>query len=439
MKRDLFRTLPGPENTLKREFPNGVTVLIQENPGSSTAAICGSLFAGSCLEDPDKYGLSAFVSAALTGGTRSRSFTQITEYLEGMGASLSFSSAPHRIRFEGDCLSEDLTGLLELLKEILAEPAFPEDHVEYVRQQALEGSGLHPEDNGSFGEKMIRNILYREDHPYGRLETDMEESIRAVTRDDLAGFHGRFFGPKKLILALAGGFRAREVMGCCERIFGSWEKDQETPDENTLFPQIERIGAPIRMHIDMPEKTELSMVMGTLAPAANDPDALSFVLGNGIFGQFGMMGRLGRAVRFERGLAYNVYSSVSMEKNGGWWWAEAGVDPADYREAGEVIRSELRRFTSEPVTLKELEDARARFIGNELLVFRNNKGKAAELHRLAVYGRDLNYYQRLPEMAAAVTPETILETAQRWMDSGETAFVTIGLGGDQIRSWFPGV
>ena len=72
MKRDLFKTLPGPENTLKREFPNGVTVLIQENPGSSTAAICGSLFAGSCLEDPDKYGLSAFVSAALTGGTRSR-------------------------------------------------------------------------------------------------------------------------------------------------------------------------------------------------------------------------------------------------------------------------------------------------------------------------------------------------------------------------------
>ena len=64
MRNDLIKTLPGPENTLKREFPNGVTVLIQENPGSSTAAICGSLFAGSCLEDSDQYGLSAFVSAA---------------------------------------------------------------------------------------------------------------------------------------------------------------------------------------------------------------------------------------------------------------------------------------------------------------------------------------------------------------------------------------
>ena len=439
MRNDLIKTLPGPENTLKREFSNGVTVLIQENPGSSTAAICGSLFAGSCLEDPDQYGLSAFVSAALIGGTRSRSFAQITEYLEGMGASLAFSSDAHRIRFEGNCLSEDLTGLLELLKDLLAEPAFPEYYVEYVRQQAMEGSGLHPEDNGSFGEKMIRNILYREDHPYGRLETDMEDSIRAVTRDDLAGFHGRFFGPKKLILALAGGFRAREVMGCCERIFGSWEKDQETPDENTLFLQIERIGAPIRMHIDMPEKTELSMVMGTLAPAANDPDALAFVLGNGILGEFGMMGRLGRAVRFERGLAYDVYSSVKLEKKGGWWWAEAGVDPNDYREAGKVIHNELVRFTSEPVTLKELEDARSRYIGNVLLGFRNNKGKAASLHGLAKYGRDLDYYQRLPEMAGAVTPEIVLETAQRWMNSGDKVIVTIGPGGDQIRDWCPGV
>ena len=111
MNTDLTKNLLTPENILRKQFPNGVTVLLHENPWSKTAAICGSLFAGCCLESPEKIGLSAFTAAALPSGTPFRSGTQISEYLESIGGAIDFCSGPHTINFKGKCLSEDLPEL----------------------------------------------------------------------------------------------------------------------------------------------------------------------------------------------------------------------------------------------------------------------------------------------------------------------------------------
>ena len=124
--------------------------------------------AGSCMDPSDKIGLSTFVSAALTTGTYSRDFMQISEYLESTGTSLSFKSGPHAINFTGNCLCEDLGNLLSLIKEILDEPSFPEQYIEVLRQRALEDYDLDPENLEGPAQKTFREILWIEDqHPYG--------------------------------------------------------------------------------------------------------------------------------------------------------------------------------------------------------------------------------------------------------------------------------
>ena len=102
MSYDMTRSLPGPDNILRKEFPNGITVLIHENPYSSTAALAGSLRVGTCLETPGKIGLTSFINAALTAGTRTRDFDQINEFLETTGSSISFNTNPHRMKFNGN-------------------------------------------------------------------------------------------------------------------------------------------------------------------------------------------------------------------------------------------------------------------------------------------------------------------------------------------------
>lgn len=274
----MVRGLPGPENILRKRFSNGLTVLIHEDPRSSTAAVCGSLPAGYGLDELEKPGVSAFISSALMAGTRSRTFEQISDFLESIGAVLSFTTDPDAICFKANCLCEDLPDLLALLKEILDEPAFPEDYLEVLRLRALSGYD-EDEDDGAF--MAFKGILWGYEHPYGRLKDGTDREIRAITRDDLVNFHKRFFGPKDLIISLSGGFRGQEIMDRCEELFGSWEKTQEEVDEDELFPEFFKDDgcACIRMHMDVPHRKEVSLVMGTCGPAGNDPDLLPFILG----------------------------------------------------------------------------------------------------------------------------------------------------------------
>ncbi len=426
LNTDMIKTLPGPDTILRKQFSNGVTVLIHENPWSSTAAIHGSLFAGSCLEPEDKTGLVPFLSAAITAGSRSGNFGNIGDHLESMGAALSFSSDPHAVTFKGNCLSEDLPDLLRLLKELLDEPVFPDNYLEVLRQRALGGYDLDMDESESPARILLREILWGEDHPYGRHEFGSYDIIQNITRNDLVDFHRRFFGPKKMILAIAGGFRSREIMDRCEEIFGCWDKAQENADEDALFPQVERWEECVRSHVGVRGIGYISLVIGTQGLAFNDPDILSARIGNAILGEFGLGGRVGSAVRVERGLAYSVFSSVEAWKKGGCWSVAADIDPAYLSTAGDLIYDELKRFTAEPVTRQELEDAKNWYIGSLPRNFVNNAKKASALHHLAFHHKDLDYYLRLPALAAALTPDSILETARRWIDPKALIICTTG-------------
>ncbi len=425
----MIKLLPGPENILQKQFPNGVTVLIHENPWSRTAAINGSLFGGACLEPEEKIGLASFVTASLTAGIRTGDFGLIDEYLERTGSVLTFRSDPDSIRFNGNCLCEDLPGLLSVLKKALDEPVFPEDYLEILKQQAVLRNGrlVSCPDTAEIAYNWFSTILWGEEHPYGRPKFGDEETTPGITRDDLLDFHRRFFGPKKMILSISGNLRGQEVMARCEEIFGNWTKAQEVMDEKALFPSGERWEDEcIRFHTDVIAASDISLVIGTFGPAVNDPDFLSAKLGNCILGEFGSMGRVGQVVREEHGLAYTVFSTLDSRKYGGYWSVDAEMDPKNLAEAGDLIIDELRRFTSEPVTTEELEDAKEWYISSLPLDFRTNREKALLIHSLAFYHRGLDYYHRLPEYISTVTPETILETARKWINLKELIISTAG-------------
>ena len=426
MNSELIMTLPGPESILRKQFPNGVTVLVHENPWSSTAAVFGTLFAGSCLDIPEKRGTASFVSASLLSGTRSLDGSRISEYLESTGAELSFGCGPDTCQFRGNCLSEDLPRLLRLLKEILAEPSFPEPAFRSLKQQALAGYETDPDGPEDPLVIRFRQALWLDEHPYGHMDPDPEEDISGITRDDLYDFHSRFFGPKGLIIALSGGFRGQEIMDLCEEIFGSWEKTQEMPDVSGLFPPAVHHPLPVLSHRRIEGRKESSLLIGTFGPAAGDPDILSARIGNEILGGDSMLGRIGNSVRIGNGLAYSAFSSLESRKNGGSWRVQAGVDPANLNKACKLICAELRRFTEELPSQREVEEARAWYLGNLILAFRKNAGMASALHGLEYFQREPDFYRRLPERLSAVTPEKTLETARKWIDPGAMVIITTG-------------
>jgi len=416
-------SLPGPDDITRRVLPNGIVVLVRPNPGSLSVVISGYLYAGAIFEPDDKLGLAGFTALSLMRGTTKRDFMHIYEALESNGASFGIDGGTHTIGFYGNALAEDLDLLTETLAETLRQPIFPMDQVERLRDQLLTGLAIRAQDTTEVASLTFDEIVYS-GHPYSRPEDGYPETIRSITRDDLVSFHAKHFGPQGMVISIVGGVDPVRALDSVIRFLGDWENpDQPVPPN---LPPLAPLMAMITRQVNIPGKSEADIIMGVAGPSRRSPGYLAASLGNNILGQFGMMGRIGESVRERSGLAYHASSSLSGGIGPGPWLFIAGVNPNNLEKAIALIRQEIARFVTEPVTSEELADSQANYIGRLPLSLESNGGVAGALLNLERYDLGLDYYLRYPDLINAVSPAEILETARQYLHPDRLAVATAG-------------
>ena len=372
---------------------------------------------------PESLAWPTLLHLCLMRGTRKRSFQEIYDAIESAGASLGFGASVHNVNFGGRSLVEDLPLLLDLLAETLCQPTFPVDQVERLRSQLLTSLAIRNQDTGDLADMAFDEILFP-GHPYGVPEDGHPETIQAILIDDLRHFHEYYYRPTHMVIVVVGAVEPQQAIDAVQSALGSWENPGPLPQTspNAISPLAETV----RRHIALPGKYQTDLILGTQGPKRISPDFMAVSLGNSILGQFGMMGRIGEAVREKAGLAYQASTGLSASIDGGSWEVSAGVNPINLQRAIDLIRSELDRFTCELVTHEELEDSQANYIGRLPLSLESNAGVANALLNVERFQLGLDYYQRYPGMVQSVTPEMILEAAQRYWHLDRLAIVSSG-------------
>jgi len=418
-----LHSLPGPDDIVRKELPNGIVVLTRLNLSSLSVVVTGYLSAGAIFEADDKLGLAGFTALALMRGTAQHSFQQIYDRLESNGASLGLDGGTHSISFYGHALVEDLDLLVGTLAESIRQPVFPTDQVERLRDQLLSGLAIRAQDTSEMASLAFDKLVYA-GHPYSRPEDGYPETIRAIDREDMAVFHQRHFGPKGMVISIVGGVEADRAMDVVTRFLGDWENPNQ-PDQPDL-PPVKQLSDLITRQVEIPGKSEADIIMGTVGPPRRSPDFLTASLGNNILGQFGMYGRIGESVRERSGLAYHASSSLSGGIGPGPWLFIAGVAPKNLEKVIELMRQEIAHFISEQVTNDELADSQANYIGRLPLSLESNGGVASALLNLERFSLGLDYYLRYPHLVHAITPQSILEVAQKYLHPDRLAIATAG-------------
>ncbi len=418
-----WKTLPGPENITRVVLPNGITVLVRSNFNSPSVFLGGYLASGSMYDPPGMLGLAYFTALCLMRGTQRRSFQQIYETIESAGASLGFGASVHNVNFGGRALAEDLPLLLNLLAEALGQPAFPAEQVERQRSQLLTALAIRSQDTSDLADMAFDEILFS-GHPYGSPEDGYPETIQAIQIENLQGFHRCYYRPDTMVIVIVGAVEPHQAIDQVQSALGGWTnpEPQPTAGQKNISPLRETV----RKHITVPGKYQTDLLVGTQGPKRMSEDYMAVSLGNSILGQFGMMGRIGDVVREKAGLAYHASTSLSASIDGGSWEVSAGVNPANLQRAIDLIQSEILRFTREPVTLEELQDSQANFIGRMPLSLESNAGVTNSLLNVERFQLGLDYYQRYPGLVQTVTPESILECARRYWHLDQLAIVSAG-------------
>jgi zinc protease len=416
-------SIPGPENITRRELPNGVVALVRENHASPAVVVRGYLHVGACDERPEQAGLAAFTADALTRGTASRTFEQIYETLESVGASVGASGGTHTTGFGTKSLAEDLPLALDVLADVLRHPTFPPGEVEKLRGEILTDLEERAHDTRSMADLTFCELAYPKEHPYSRSVSGYVETVGEIGRDDLAAFYAEGYGPRGMTVAVVGAVETADALAQIEAAFGDW---QAPTYERDPLPHAPRIAEVRERFVPIPGKTQSDIELGYPGPARTAPGFLEAMVCNSILGVFGLMGRLGEKVREEQGLAYYSYSRVDGGAGPGPWSVIAGVNPANVEQAVASIRAEVRRICEEPVGGGELADNKAFITGSLPLRLETNEGVARTILDMERYGLGLDYLQRYDALIHAITVEQVQAVAQRWLDPDAYALAIAG-------------
>jgi zinc protease len=418
-----MNSIPGPDDVTRVELPNGLVVLARANSHSSSVVIGGYFRAGSLLDEDRKLGLSDFTASALMRGVKGSSFQQIYEDLEAVGAGLGFTGGTHVTGFSGRALVEDLDLLLGILSDTLRYPSFPRLEVRKLRAQILTGLALRDQNTRDRAALAFDGMVYQ-DHPYSRPDEGYPKTVLNIRLKDLKLFHKSHYGPRGMAVVVVGGIDPNEAVDKVQAVLGDWRN----PDQPALpeLPMLKKLDERKTQRVEVPGKSQSDIIIGAAGPPRSEPDFLAAAIGNNIFGQFGLMGRLGETVREKAGLAYYVSSSVNGGLGPGSWLVSAGVNPKNEEKAIELILKEIHRFSTEMVEEEELSDSQAHFIGSMPLSLEANVGVAVNLLHVEKHGLGLDYFQRYPDLVRAITREDVLRAAARYLDVERLAVAIAG-------------
>lgn len=417
-------SLPNPRDIVRHELDNGAVILVRENHSSPSVSFDGLVRAGAIDTSPHKAGLASYTAAALLRGAGKRTFAQTSEEIESVGASLTFSAGQHSTEFGGRCLGEDLALILDIAWDALRAPSFPAEQLARLRGQIITGLDIRSHDTGYLAGLNFASLLYQPEHPYSRPSSGTVETVGAITREDVVGFHRQRYGPRGMILSIVGDVRAETLIPRLESRLGDWSSDSQAVQSH--LPLVRSLTSTQETYVAVPGKSQADLILGVVGPPRSAPDFMQARLANTMLGVFGLMGRLGTRLRGGQGLAYYVLSELRGGLGPGPWLVGAGVDPGNVSRAVSSILEEIRRLQFEPIPTDELEDNKSFMLGSLPILLETNEGVSSVILDMELFGLGLDYLERYPELIHQIGADQIQAAARRYLSADVYALAVAG-------------
>ena len=209
---------------------------------------------------------------------------------------------------------------------------------------------------------------------------------------------------------------------CSTEYFKDWAKKgiAEKP-----LPAIKPVVGPKVIKIDK-DLTQANIVLGHLGIKRENPDFYAVSVMNYILGGGGFASRMMDNIRDNKGLSYDVHSFFLANKYGGSFQAGLQTKNRTAHIAVAEILKEMERMRSEPVTDKELSDAKSYLTGSFPLRIDSNSKIASFLVAVEFYGLGLDYVDRYKELIESVTRDDVLRVAKKYLHTKDYVLVLVG-------------
>jgi predicted Zn-dependent peptidase len=376
---------------------------------------------GAIWEPADGRGVADLTGRMLRrGGTSQWTADEVDEELDFLAAKLSTAIGDEQGNVTLNVLSENLTAALAIFADIVRNPAFDESKIDVQKNLINEQIRRQNDNPIQVAVREYGYLLWGEDHP--RARTPTEESVDALTRQDLVDFHAKFFTPSNVLLGVAGNVSKKDVQKLLEASLGNWKgAEVEFPEVPAAPPVLAQVAFAAK---DVPQSTVL---IGQLGPLETDPlraagEVMMSILGSGGFNSY-----ITDRVRNDEGLAYAAGGFLNFgQMDRGLIVTYALSKTETTCQAADLILEQIRRIQEESITEEDLVRARDGILNSEAFNYDSSEEIVANLMNLVYFGLPTDHDERVIEKVGRVTKEDVRDAADALIDRGALTLLAVG-------------
>lgn len=411
--------LPRPQEA---RLPNGVHLMVLEDhklPRVSFQIIVPG--AGGYFDPAEKIGLASYTAQMMREGTKSRSSQQIAQELETIAATLTLGAgiSAANASVAGSALTENLPRVLDISADVLLNPTFPAEEWDRLRTRAKAGLQQQRTNPSFLAGELMNRVLYGA-HPAGRLAAT-PQTLDAITRDAMVEFHRARYVPDHAAIAFAGDITLADARKIVESKLGGWTRNGAAKPS---LAEPNPAGAPKVYLVGRPASVQTTLMLATQSMTRKDPDYEELTVANRILG--GVMGRLFRHLREEKGYTYGIGSSFSAMEHRGDWYATTSVRTEVTDPALTDLLAELAEMRDKPVPADELEDAKRSIVASFALSLESPQRVLGYYTESWTYGLPAGYWDTYPARISAVTAADVQAAARKYWDPARMQIVAVG-------------
>jgi predicted Zn-dependent peptidase len=356
----------------------GVRVVTERVPSVRSVALGFWIATGSVAEHDDEAGISHLLEHMLFRGTERYGSQEIDQIFDAMGAEINAGTDKEATSLYTRVLDRHLEHAFDVMSDMIWRPRFGE--LEAEREVVLEEIAMYEDDPQDRVFDVLGKAIFGS-HPLGRAVIGTGDVVRAVTREQLAAFHGQRYLPGSIVIAAAGSVDHDALVAMAEQGAARAEAPATgltpSPDAAEHHPPILPDFRP-RARFLAKDTEQYHVCLGGAGIARDDERRFALRVLEGVLGGTSSS-RLFQEVRERRGLAYSVFCFSSLYAHTGEVGLYVGTRPDNVREALAVVAAELERCVEDPASEEELVRSRENLKGRVVLGMESTGARMSRL------------------------------------------------------------
>jgi zinc protease len=398
---------------------NGIVLYILEDHELPLISVNALIKTGSMYDPEGKEGVAQLTAYVMrTGGTTKLRSTEIDDSFDFIAASPTISMAMESASIDFSFLAKDLDQSLDLLAQILIQPAFEQNKFNLARELENEDLRRLKDDPQRLAFREFNRLIYR-NNPRGNFASI--KSLSNIERNDLIKFHQQFFSPDRIMIAITGDITKELAMNKINQYFGKWK----TYGSATKAPNLPQNTNDGLYYIDK-EIPQSTIICGELSVSKNNPDFYAFTLLDFIIGSGGFPSLIFSAVRNNEGLAYSAGSFYRAKPDYGIFGAYAFTKTESSFKTLNLINTVLKKVKLSTITDKEINWAKKSINNGFIFSFLEPRQIALQQMKLEYDQLPQDYLLSYRDKIENVKASDINRVAAKYLDENNRVYLILG-------------